>query len=577
MDITPEQAAAELARRQQPTSFAEEAGKAATAASQGLIQGVGNLQDQAVLLFRDVTDGMGLTDPEYSKKIRQDMDVSNEVTKRAGEKLGYSGLSKVGAIAGEYAPQIAGGMGIFKGAKGLLGASRAADVAANAISGAGVSLLSDTGGGEGALAARAQNAVIGGGIGGAIGGVANLAGAGLGIVKNPSKAEAFRQMGLKPTASQVVDDINPIMKDRLTGIEMTLNKIPGIGIKGRVAKQTRQVRSYLENTVRELDEGLPDPKIKFENIKASLATSGIQDTSNVVKTAKINFDALSNAKGIKISKDTLGLLDDVAKKPPQTFDELHQFRMNLDDQIGTMKKSLGSPNTDSEFRALAKLRHSVSDSLDDIASKNGQGAVWKQANKEYQDQLYKSYFKEAFDSGFENKAGEFIQEGAKFNIKKFASTWNEGRKHLKEMRLEPPAEYKKAIDAIGTVVNTLAASPIKPGNPGIASALGQLALPGVGAGAIGYLSPTDAGTEVAGGAALLLGLGVLVKTKTGINMLASMGNKSLKTPTARAVLTSALALGQASKAKKTQEDDINFVNSITPEAAQAELARRGAQ
>lgn len=518
----------------------ETAGNTAVAASQGLAQGVKTAATKGQLLFRGVSDYLGITAANDTAKEADMLHKQQAETRASAEALGAPTVGKVAEFAGELAPNLIAGGAITGAAKGILGAGRLADVGASIASGAGTSLLAA---GDASGAEQLRAAATGAAFGGVLSGVTNTLGAvmkkaqGGEFVVDAEKARAFSAAGIQPRPSQIASsEINPKVQKAWEGVENTLNKIPVLGIKTNTRNAAMKAQDYVKQVINEVDTGLPDPAPLFEAAKAGVkptqayALGGVQRVVNQAIKDKVSNPAL--LQNPTVAKYVEGLRD----VKNMTFEELHMARQGIDDAMGTLKGNLADRATKADFNALAKIRGQMSDSLGAIARVNGVSKAWKTANQASQDKIVADSLKEAYTGA--TKAGGLVFDAAKFN-----SNLDKTLKYLKDdLRLDLPKQYETAIMNVKKLSDVFTASKVKPGLPGLSGNLQGIGGQALTAGAVGsFLAP---GTTAVG-AALTKGLSLMVTTKAGVDMISKVGKISGKNPRVRALAASALAIGQA--------------------------------
>jgi len=531
------------------------AGNMATAASQGLIQGVENASTGAQLSLRSFTDALGLTSKDATDKERALNQQQNMVTDQSAQALGAPTSSAIGKFAGTVLPGAVVGTA-------LGGAGIAAQAASGAVQGG----LMDSGTG---VQGQVENAALGGITGGVLGSVGKYLGGKLNMNIDPSKAEAYRVAGITPRASQIASD--PAVASTYANIEKSLATMPGVlGIKGKVAQQGAQFEKWLPQIVDQLDGNAIKSAPLFAKAVDSPAVNAKTFVSNTLAvTAKDAFKNLESY-GKEIPDVVRNKLAELGQRTPTTMKDLQESRMAVSEIMNGLKGVTG-PAANKAFSELNNVRQAMSGALQKVANSNGVGPEWELANKAWTTEHVINALKPIVnpDDGILGTA--FNKVTQEFDPKAFLRQSTDALKKLKDQGFKIPPEVNKAImsahkigaDLFGPNAAKLSKTPIFDA--------GNLLKTGMQA-AGAYAAVSNPGTAVGAGI-ISLGLSKLVATPAGIKLLAQASGQGLGHQATRAVLTTATALGMA-KGKQILFDQTAAKNPSVEEL-QAELARRG--
>lgn len=552
-------------------NFANAAGNVATVASQGVMQGVKNFGTGVNVTFRQVTDALGFTDPTVTKAMQDENTRQIALTDAEAKVRGHETIGAVSQFAGEVGASLIPAGAATKAATTLLGGGLKASVAANTLVSAGQSLIS---GAQADLGDRAVNALVGGAVGGTLAGIMGVAGKlGNKLKVDPGKDEAFRAAGIETAAIGDLLDKNvpPKLKDFYDGIANTLNKVPGLGIKGTVRGNISKLSSYLDDIVKDLDgaENTLLQKKALFNVTSYIPETEVFDVGTVSKTALGNLNKLSGNIGIKLDKGIADQLQRIGSAPRMGFQELWDVRQGLDDTIDALKGNLTKVGK-SNIRALNQVRHSITDRLDEIATKKGVAKDWSVANTAVQDKIVQKTFTEAIN----NSAGA---GGEGINIAALSRNLREASAELAERNLVPNtnAGYSKAIANVAKIADAMArkntpkAAP--PGLSGNLQGIGAAAVAAVGA--TGFIGGDGYDTTYPMlSAAAVLGLGRMITTPSGRKILQGLANASdLNSNKTRVAVSAAIALGQAEFARKDEVKKLSQANQMYGHMSTEEL------
>lgn len=530
------------------TQFIKSAGDIATVGRQGIIQGLSNASTGINVGFREITDSMGLTDPKATDLIRQVNANQQAKTDSVAKERGLEGLSTGAQITGEIAPMLMTGGAAIRGVTAILGGGKLAGiVAGGAVSGA-QSFLADP---QADLATRQESGIYGSILGTTLGTVSTLASKLVGKVKiDPAKADAFRSAGMTrtPIAQLMDDSVPPMTKRFYEGVVNTLNKIPIFGIKNPVAGETHKFFGYTKSVVNELD----DPTIKatkeaaYAELKKGIPESAVFDVSRVASTAKGTLKNLGANPAIEIREDIGNMLTRFGNVQRLGFHQLWDVRQALDYTIKNIKSGANKADRNN-LNALYGIRRSITETLEDSATRSGSLKSWKVANQAVQDDIVAHTLSDAIKAS-SNSTGNIV------NPQALSKNLKGAFEDLKEAKLViNNATHAKSISNLTKITDSLADSSTKAGIPGFSGNLqgvGMIALGGiVGTGAAIGASTDSTTTGIASTLAIGLmtkGLGKMVTTPTGRVLLSKLGNPSnLNNPHTRVILSSALAIGQA--------------------------------
>lgn len=559
-------------------NFANGAGNTALAASQGLIQGVGNVGNGIILTMRDIGDQLGITSPEKTAEMRNLMRGSQEATAQSAEALGHPTVGKVAQFVGEVAPMIATGGLATSAGKSLLGAGRAADIGINTAVGAAQGLTSGLA--EGGLSERARSAVTGGLLGGGLSAAAGIAGKALPAIKlDADKTEAYRAAGMKgtPVSAMLSNDISDSTRKWYDGIANTLNKIPLLGIKQRLRDwHFGKADEYTKKVFSEIDNSAPDVEMQRVNVLSRLNDSIAIDTGNITKMAAGEYNILKSNAGLSLSPKASAVFQQTANLPKMSFEQLWDLRKGLDATMDSFKNDITRSVSSTELHSLGTIRKEVSNLMKEAADKHGVGKDWATMNEGYQHQIVGKELMNVWNTS--TKAGGQVIDRAAFNANLHATLG-----HLKERGLEVPAYYKQAVKNATVISDELKKSTIREAAPGMSGNLqgiGMTALMAVGG---TYLAGAASAPVAATISGITKGLGRLITTQAGAKLLASLsqgGKPSMSTPTARIAMMTAFNIAHAEDSKPGLEEQANKrqieqeVDQMTPEQIQALLAEQ---
>lgn len=561
-------------------NFANSAGNAAIATSQGLIQGVGNAGNGIILTMRDIGDALGITSPEKTAEMRNLMRGSQETTAQSAAALDHPTLSKVGEVVGELAPMIAGGSIATSAGKSLLGAGRVADIAINTGVGAAQGLTSGLA--EGGLSERARNAVMGGAFGGTIAGAVGLAGKAMApIAIDASKAEAYRAAGMSgaPISSMLPDDLPASVRQHYEGVANTLNKIPLLGIKQRLRDwHFNKADEYTKSIFSEIDNSAPNVDVQKVNVLSRLNDSIAIPTDSINNMAQGVAQRLKSNPGLVLSPKASQAFEQVSNLPKMSFEQLWDLRKGLDTTMDSFKNDLTRSVNATELHYLGVIRKQVSSVMKDAADKAGVGKDWATMNEGYQHQIVGKELMNVFNES--TKAGGQVVDRAAFNSNLHATL-----NHLKERGLEVPAYYQQAVKNATIISDELAKSSIRVAAPGMSGNLQGIGAMSLGALGLGAATGTLSAPIVATISGITKGLGRLVTTQTGAKLLASLsqaGKPTMNNPNTRIAMMSAFNISHAEDSKpalesKATDDRLRQeMSSLTPEQLQ-QIANQGQQ
>ncbi len=544
-------------------------GNMSRAASQNLITGLQTASVQPGLFLRDITDSLGITDPQVSQNIRDVSAQQQAMATAKAQELGAPGAGTFGKVLGEAAPAIAQATAGYGAGKAILGAGRLADTAASAIGSAVPSLLQDT---NGDMAKRLGNAGIGAVAGGIIGGAANVIGSAKDAVKplifgkaDPDKVAAFAAAGIQPRASQIISkEVSPRAQRFWEGVETTLNKIPLFGIQNKVRNSNYKYVENAKKIVEQIDQGHPDPSPLFQQVAQSANPTKAYTLNGIQQAVKDEINHFSTNPALKRNPEVMNYIQQLTGLKNMTFKELHEARMGIDSAIDGLKRNLSNPATRQDFMALTNIRKSVSNGLEYIARDQHFIRPYLDANKAYTNRMFADAVVGARDKAMQ--AG-----GELFNAKSFNTALAKNLDELKNTyRIDIPPNDRAAIQNLKKLSDLFTADKVKPVTPGLnvsAAGAGTMAL--AGASGVGYAAAGLPGAAVSG--ALLRGLSLLSTTRAGLNLITNVGKVSGKNPKVRQLAAAAIALHFAEQAKTQKIETQQTLQGLSDEELQAAI------
>lgn len=511
-------------------------------------QGMENFRVRGGLMFRDITDSLGLTDPDKTKEGLAKLEAGNQAALAAATAAGHSTAGEAGQFLGNMIPGVlvgaatggATGMGVMGQAGvgsavqgGLMsGGSGVTNDALNAtISGVGGTLL-----GSGTVAKQAVQSYINKAV-------------------DPAKVAMFRETGIQPLMSQVIRDTSPKVKATFQAIEKVANQLPfGLGIKGATQSQANGAARLVTDVTRELDSGHVGTKNLLNSIKTNVSPDNqlpMTNTHNVANAELSKYinpaDTNSyNPQALQFLKTRAGI---TGSPPVHDFEGAWAVKHNIDQQIKMLKRA-GVPEDAPELHSMYAIRNAAAQDVKELAHANGVGAQYNQYNKAAQNDMVNDKFAKAFKAAYTDTDanGNHIVGGA-FNMKKFNTELTKAGQWAKAQKLKVPEETSKAINNAAGIVHAIVNSTAKGSTGGTGIVSGSLGL-GAMKMAYGYakgLTGSDpaAAATVAALAGVAKGISHLISTDAGIKALSQVNPAKLGTPYGRLAITSALGLGLA--------------------------------
>lgn len=567
------------------------------AASQQLAQGVEKVGIGGRLTFRQASDALGFTSPEETQRLTQMMNTRAQQADAASAQLGVPNIgaaakfvgenAALGAALGPLAASGKGSLGLAEGLTGVVGNGAIGQGAtAAALGGAAGGLQYDP---NATLASKAGdiagNAITGAALGVGVPAAAQGISKGLGFAAehlsgsiDPAKVAAFKQLGVPYLASNVQS--NPIVQHTYEKVETTLNSIPAFALEGKIAKQSLQFQKAGYKIIQELDNKLEmnDPSPLYKQITDSEKGGNLymHNVDKISNAAAAVLDELTSGRfGTQMSPDSLSLIEQSMDLPNSNFIQIQKARAAISSQIGNL--ALNPTNTSGEeISQLMNIKNAMTDTLKDISEKAGFPGVFAQADQMYKDNLAMDLFKKGWSRGFVgNRAGnpELINPAdAKMRMTALDMGFNKATMALKDANLTLPANFDSAFSALKTVGNALTKQAAQPKKPGISLSLAGEA--GGQAAALGGLAHFVGMPAVPVSLALTKGASMLMYTPTGINLLDKLGQKissmqtpaeALKTPIGRLVGSLAIGLAQVDQMKAPEHADQPYPSTLAPD------------
>ena len=395
-----------------------------TAAGQGIVEGLQGINEFAA----DTAQKLHIVSPSFVEGVKAGY---------ASERAQYANLSFIKENPGTsdlVKQNIAYGLGLavpggaaVAGARALgLGAGVFGNIAADALGNAVAGGLQSPGQSQTPFEDRAMNAGVAGVTGGLLSAPFRYFG-GLKGEATPERitAQQANAAALEPvgggTVGQIIGDTNDagaygnpkgvggMPGQNLQGAEVALSKVPFVGNKGGLLDQQGALRNTQKDFVKNLSPNpadiahltpeevadavntetpLPDAAISkaYSTIKDTADASGPVSLDAVIPDIqKLNQSLMKGPEG-QISATAsdnvvLSKIKDLSETPNPTFQQLWDFRKNLDDTAFTQAGVLKPSTTASA--GLGKLRDAVSTALQNQADKSGFGDQWSNISKQY--------------------------------------------------------------------------------------------------------------------------------------------------------------------------------------------------
>lgn len=585
---------------------------AVTAASQNIAAGTRQFQLQGGLSFRQISDSLGLTNPDETKRIAQLAKNDAAQSAQSASDLGQPNVGVIGQVLGQAVPTLAtAGAPVFQAVKGAgfapAAASAAGGAAAQALQYEPQGLVEKTKNIGKTAAVSAALTAIPGMIGSSYNrNVKYLQDAWGSPSWDAKKMEAFKLAGVQPYAWQITNNSQNQMT--YANIGAYLNKQPFVGIAGDLSRQNEHAIDYMQKIFTNMDGFKASTQQTYHNayeaVKAK-APASYFDLSKVNQAGEQGFNSLlKESRGVIKNPGVMNVLDEIKAAGPMNIEDMMKLQRNLDTAIkeNTFTGPGMSPLTYSENQILKPIRGQLNEAIKTHANNIGVGAEFAQGNLAYRDNLWLDNMRDIWSRGFSSapKGGGgsapvdlelWENANSKFVLGKFNKALSRGTTMLEAQGLKPSINYtfsngatmnyNDVIKASKVLGQALEQQTVKPKGPGLPVDLGVLGEPLKLAGkAIAFL-PNLAFTK---------GLTYLMQDPDGLALLTKFGKLVDKLPTTsdatlkvyksrvgRLVLTAMAAVTAVDQVKNPRMSVSPIASGLlaSPDDIRAEMEKRG--
>ncbi len=365
------------------------------------------------------------------------------------------------------------------------------------------------------------------------------------ISAQQANARALEPVG-GGTVGQIIGDSNGLTGNSIQGTEAKLAGIPLVGGKSELIKQQAELKGVQKDFVKSLSPNPADiahltpaemaaalesntPLTDAAITKAYSTIKETADAAGPVSLEAVAPDIDKLAKSLQrgpeghisltaSDKVVASKIEDLANTPNPTFQQLWDFRKNLDDSAFTQAGVLKPSTTASS--GLATLRKSVSTALQQQADKAGFGEQWGNISKQYAQNVGFKKIQDMMDLSYSPLGRGGMSPGR--GMMTFARNLNAG---LMKGVISLQPEQKAAAQGV-IKLTTLMAKSLRKVNPELEglSRHGLAAVGGVGAAAF-----FAGGIHGVGMAALATkGLSTLLNSGVGRSLLTYAGKQPLQ-------------------------------------------------